>query len=244
MPDDAKKEAVLIDDENSLAEITPGALAKAEWITERDNLIASIKSVLKVDNQDEFKVSGKLQAMAKKMVKGLSTMRLDLTRPLDKRKKEITDKEKELLKPINAQLGRIKAMNDSYATLVAAKAEKERQRIEKEARDKANEAMAAQQQQIDEAKAMFGDDVEMMPEEIDIEQVPVDLPTGKVTSTDNRTVTRWKFRVDDSAKVPREFCTVDEKKIRAYMNSQKAMGKDPVVPGVVFEKFVSVESKG
>ena len=62
-------------------------------------------------------------------------------------------------------------------------------------------------------------------------------------SSANRMVERWSFEVLDSAAIPREFLSVDEGKIRAWMQAQTKLGITPQLPGVAFEKTVFVEAK-
>jgi hypothetical protein len=49
--------------------------------------------------------------------------------------------------------------------------------------------------------------------------------------------------VVNADQVPREHCSPDEKKIRAYMNYAVKTGKDPEIPGVTFHAKKSVEAR-
>jgi hypothetical protein len=230
--------------EVNLEKVNAAALQKAEWMADRDSTIADMVKVEQVESAAELEVSGALQTKAGKLIKTLGRHRLDLTRQLDAKKKEIMDQEREMISDLNRHLDRIKGLNNSYATRVAMEAEVERERIAAEERQKAEAAMAEQQAKAEEMRAKFGEDIEIMDEPVVIEQAPAQaIPTGKVSTSSNRTVTKWDFVVVDSARVPRHLCIPDPKKIRAFMNAEVSQERNPAADGIRFSKSVKVQSK-
>ena len=227
----------------SLERINPKSLEKAEWLAKRAKLVQGMGKITEVNSQEQLDVAGSLQTKAGKLIKALAKERLGLTRPLDAMKKEIMEQEKAMISQLQAEMERVKRINSAYATRVAAEAEAERQRIQAEEQAKAEAEMAKQQTEAEKVREMFGDDVEIMQEPVKVEPPAAPLPTGKVKSSANKMVTRWEFDIVDSACVPREFCTVDERKIRAYLKAQTTLGKDPSIEGVRFSKFVDVQAK-
>lgn len=62
----------------------------------------------------------------------------------------------------------------------------------------------------------------------------------------NRMVERWDFAIVDANAVPRELCSPDEKKIRAFLASKKAEGYKAdqlVVNGLRISATVQVQSR-
>lgn len=90
--------------------------------------------------------------------------------------------------------------------------------------DKVQEVVERQEeiiQEQQEASVLIEDRKEMITEA----NIAVKSKTRKV----------WKFEIVDDAKLPRQFLCADEKKIREYMNNNKAtFGKEKIVGGVKF----------
>ena len=217
-----------------LAGITGDALTKkAEWLAARDSLLDAAKGVQKVENDSELNGSGLLQTEITKLIKELEKARMALTRPLDDVKKQIMGAEKEMTDELNTEHARLKAMNNSYATMQMRLAEAEQRRIDDLNRKQAQEAAEAQRKLDEEneekqrkAQATFGFcQVVTPPEPVAVKPVPVYVPSVTGPSSSANTITKvWKFEIVDSKQVPREFCDVDEKKIRAFLAYQKSMG--------------------
>lgn len=232
---------------NELARFNPATLVTQEWINKGNAMITAMQYITAITSDDELAASGKLQTQASKAIKALGRERLSITRKIDAFKKEFTDKEKALVGPIQIELDRIKRLNNEYATLKAAEAEAARAEQQRQEQEAAAKLYAEQQERERAAKSQsaFGDSVEVAPEPVvlpePVEQAPI--PSGKAYTPANKQVAKWDFEVVDSALVPREQCTVDPKKIRATMKYQISMGQDPVIPGVRFNKSISVQSR-
>jgi hypothetical protein len=207
---------------------------KAEkWIKERDLLIEESATVKAVDTDAQLEISGGIQTSIQKHIKAIEKHRKDLTAPLDDLKKQIMNQEKELVAKLQDELARLKGMNDTYATKKAAEAEAARQRmIEEQA------ARMMKEPEPVAADNPFGNEVTFEPEPVQL----APLPTGPRASN-NRMVTRYDFEILAPNQVPREFCTVDESKIREYVKMSIKLNREPEIPGVNFIKRVSVEAR-
>ena len=195
------------------------SIEAAEWVSARDNLITQATSITQVTNEDEFEKAGTIQTQGTKLLKKLEAARKNVTAPIDDLKKSIMAKEKELRKNIEAEVNRIRALTNAYATEQARKAEAERRRIEEAERKYAEMQVASE-----EAKAAdpFGfNETPAVPAAAPY----IPQPTVQTAhSSSNRVVEKWDFVVVDAAQVPRPFLSVDETKIRAFLNAKKAEG--------------------
>lgn len=202
---------------------------QSDWIQARDELVLKCEQVQSIDSDEELNVAGKLQAGMTKIVKQLGKTRLGFTSPANDWVKALIAKEKELCKPLSDAIARLKRLNSDYATKKHKEAEEERRRLEAEEAERAMEQIS----EAEESGKSFD------PDSVEIAQ----KPTGRIRTDANRTVKRWKFVVVDSNAVPREFCSPDEKKIRAYIQANKDK-EQLFIPGVVASYEMSVESRG
>jgi hypothetical protein len=217
--------------------VSSDALAKAHaWIGKRDTLLAQSAIVNVVDNDERLNASGEIQTQISKHIKALEKERKVHTEPLDAVKKEIMAQERELSNNLNAELNRLKGLNNAYATKVAMEAQAEQRRRDDEARRAAMEAAAAQQK----AEDIFGPGVEVAVTEA---APPPPAPAEKVQTSANRMVKRWAHQLTDINKVPREFLSLDDAKVRAFVKYQQSQGNDPKIDGLAFTFTMSVESK-
>jgi len=210
------------------------------WISNRDQLITKSKTVTRVTNEEEFEIAGALQAQGSKLIKKLENSRKEVTGPIDDLKKKIMAKEKELKKDIETEVNRLKILTSAYATEQARKAEEERRRIE-EAERKAAEAQVAA-----EAAAQadpFGFNAPAAPA-----ATPYIPPATvqKAHSTSNRVVEVWNFDVLDANAVPRQFLSLDDTKVRTFLQAKKAEGykADQIdIPGLKISATMQVYSR-
>lgn len=230
--------------------LTDLSLVAANWIAERDGVLKVAERITSIDSDDDLDNSGATYTKIGKMIRALEAERKTLTAPIDAMKKDIMAQEKKLRADLEDHQRRLKRMNDTYATEQARKAEEARkaQEAEEEALRiaEAEKALAA-----DKAREVFGEDIEIdqstKPEEgnpfeaLPPNQVPQPVKPAKPTS--NRMRKRWDFEIKDPRKIPREYLTVDEKKIRAAIKYAESVDKEPVIPGVKFTSRVSVEGR-
>lgn len=215
------------------------SIEAAEWTSARDALLTEAKTIAQVTNESEFEEAGAIQSRGTKLIKKLENARKEVTSPIDDLKKAIMAKEKELRRDIEAEVNRIKALNSAYATEQARKAEEERRRIEEAEREAAEAQVAA------EAAAQndpFGFNAP-------VNTATPFIPTATVQmahSSSNRVVEHWDFTVIDTSAIPREFLSVDESKIRAFLNLKKSEGykADQIaVPGLKISATMRVHSR-
>lgn len=236
------------------------------WIERRGALIAQALGLTAIDSQPALDLAGGLMADAKKHLAALEKQRKEMTIPLDAEKKRLMDLERELGNPLLAEIQRLKPLADTYATQRAYAAEQARLKQEREQAEAQRQADAESERQRAEAQrqadaeadakraraaAVFGDAAAqaMVPPADTVEVAPVVVapvapPPPAPKAEGARLVTRWSFRVTDPNAVPREYCTVDETKVRAWMNYQTKLGnKAPCLPGIEFTSQVSVEGR-
>lgn len=207
------------------------------WLAERDSLVARATAVTAVASDSDLETAGEIQTAISKAVKKLEAERKAVTSPLDDAKKQIMAQEKKLAAPLNAELTRLKSLTSAYATECARRIEEERCRREEEERRAAEAAVAA------EDADPFG--FNAAPAAPAPAAAPMPMPTMPKTSS-NRMVERWDFAVVDANAVPRELCSPDEKKIRAFLAARKAEGykADQLsVAGLKISATVQVQSR-
>lgn len=207
------------------------------WLAERDSLVARATAVTAVASDSDLETAGEIQTAISKAVKKLEAERKSVTAPLDDAKKQIMAQEKKLAAPLNAELARLKSLTSAYATECARRIEEERRRREEEERRAAEAAVAA------EDADPFG--FNAAPAAPVPAAAPMPPPTMPKTSA-NRMVERWDFAVTDANAVPRELCSPDEKKIRAFLAAKKAEGYKAdqiVIDGIRISAVVQVQSR-
>ena len=201
--------------------IDASGIEAADWLAKRAELAERAQAITQVTNDEELEIAGKFETDCKKQIKALSEIRLAMTRPLDAAKKSITDKEKELVKPLQKEQERVNRMTVAYATMLARKAEEERMAREAAEREAAEREAAEAERRA--AEAAFGLEPSGAVDPIPVTPLPAVTTTGPHTSS-NRFAEKWDFVIVDPNAVPRELCSPDERKIRALMQARKADG--------------------
>ncbi len=207
-----------------LTTINPNALkSQSEWIAQRNRLIEEAKAVKEVNDQEGLEVAGRLDAEAGRMIKALADERMKLTRPLDAAKKSIMSAEKEMVASIEAEKNRLNTLVKAYATkqmLAAREAERIRLKEEQEAAELAAQAEL-------EAEAANADPFAAEPPPPPAPPIREPVPYVEPPRTSSNSFTLvTKFEVIEEGKVPREFCSPDEAKIRKFLAYQKEIGQD------------------
>jgi TolA-binding protein len=218
------------------ADVGGDALMKqTEWLAKRDAVLVLAGQVTAVESEGDLERAGKIYTDVATLVKELEKKRLDITRPLDDVKKQIMSAEKDMTAKLTSEQDRIKRMNNAYATKKMQEAQAEQRRVDElnrieqanaaELQRKAQEeadAKAATAQSIFGAQAVTTAQVQAQAPVVPQVQYCTTVEAPRASANTIRT--EWKFEVLDSEKVPRELCTVDEKKIRAHLTYQKSMG--------------------
>lgn len=217
------------------------SIEAAQWVADRDQLLAESKGVTQVTNDAELEKAGAIEARGKKLIKKLETARKEVTSPIDELKKKIMAREKDLRANIETEVTRINKMTTAYATEQARKAEEERRRIEAAERARAEAELAAQEAAANDP---FGFNAAPA---APAAPAPVPVPTvQKPHTTSNRFVEVWNFQIIDEKAIPRELLSPDEKKIRALMNLKKSEGYKAdqlCVAGIKFTATTQVYSR-
>jgi hypothetical protein len=207
---------------------------ESAWLAECGDLLARAATVTTVNNDYSLEVAGEVQTAISKAVKRLESERKSITAPLDDAKKQIMAQEKKLAAPLNTELARLKALTSAYATECARRIEEERRRRELEERRAAEAAVAIEDNPFAPVAPTPVPAAAPMP------------PTVMPKTSANRMVERWDFAVVDANAVPRELCSPDEKKIRAFLAARKAEGykADQLsVKGLEISATVQVQSR-
>lgn len=215
-------------DEFGIVEVKTSIQA-ADWMRSRDILVERAKGICEVTTEAEFEAAGAIQSEGAKLIKRLENARKEVTGPIDDLKKKVMAKEKELRADIEREVNRVKSLTCAYATEQARKAEEERRMIEVAERRVAEMQVAAEAAKADDP---FGFNAPSAPAATPL------IPSATVKlahSAATRVVEKWGFSVYDADAVPREFLSVDDTKISAFLAAKKAEGykADQVaIPGV------------
>ena len=179
-------------------------------------------------------------------LKSVKNERLAFTRKVDEVKKQFMSKEHELCDELTNAKTTIQGLISAYLT------EKERQRIEAEkerARLEAEAELARQEaeekaRQDAEIASMFGNNApQETPPPPQPEMPPLPIVEKTVVSNVRQVkVARWN--ITDVSKLPREFLSVDESKIRAFANDKMKAGidlKSIQIDGIEFFEEISAQ---
>lgn len=206
-------------------------------LTEETNTIVSHALAFKISTNVSYQLAGEELQRIKGAYKRLEDMRLTITKPMDDAKKavmEFFNGPKEKLTEAETQ---IKAAMKAYAVELARKEEEERKIAEQAAADERDRialaaAKAAEEGRRDEAEAIAATVSTVV-------AVPVvSRQTPKVSGITTTKV--WKFEITDASLVPREYCIVDEKKVRGVVTALKEAA---VIPGVRIYQEEQISSR-
>ena len=216
--------------------VSSDALSRSEqWMREREALLASAPRIVAITCQDDLDQCARLKNAIRTHIKTLETERKRVTAPLDDMKKEIMVQEKVLRAQLETEMNRLSKLSNSYATRLAADAEEVRRH---QAAELERQRMAAAEAEA-QTRELFGDEATLEP--APVAPPPPPPPPEKPKAAGGRVVKRWTFTVTDPRALPREYLTVNESAIRAHIQFAKKTGADPEIPGVRFQKHMSVE---
>jgi hypothetical protein len=189
---------------------------------------------------EHYQEAGDWLRSIKGRLKEVEDRRKSLTSPLDEVKKRIMD----LFRPIEAIYSQAETLLKDKIKLYRD----EQERIRQEQETKARVAAAKEQQRLQgqadtkaaklEQRGLFdaAAEVRNAVPEVTLPVIPqTEVP--KVAGLAFRE--HWSFRITDADQVPREYCSPDEKKIRAVVEALKA---NTNIPGVEVWRDDSVAS--
>lgn len=178
-----------------------------EWMEQRENVVRAAGGITSVTRQIDLDNATEADAAIKSLLKELEKKRKAVTSKLDAAKKQIMAQEKDLAAPLTEQHERLERMINAY---VAEQMRKRREQEEAAQRAIAESAVKA------DADDPFG---------LGAAPAPVPFVATEAPKSDSATfVERLAFEVVNESEVPRQFLSVDEKKIRAFLEYQKKLG--------------------
>jgi hypothetical protein len=194
-------------------------------LAEQTDQLLQIASSYRVTTAAEYTAAGEELKKVKAAAKRLDEIRKSMTKPLDAAKRAIMD----FFREPETKLQR--AESDIKRAMIAYSEEQER--IRREEQRKAEEAARKEREKLEAqaAKAAAAGKIERA-EQLEQRAATVVAPViqreaPKVTGLATREV--WKFEIIDASALPREYLTVDEKKIGAVVRALKG---DTNIPGV------------
>ena len=223
----------------------PGEIVAADWVTKRDEIVAAAAEIVTVADNDDFEAATAAIAKLAKHRKELDAARKSITGRLDDVKKEIMAQERTLAGSIEAEYNRLRAAAGDYATRLErerAEAERARREAEAEAAMKAEAEAAAQVDNADRARSLFGSDA-VAAAAVPVAPVMPVVPDRAYAAGGRKQVVSYDFEVIDATLLDRKFLSVDEKKIRAFLQYAKAQGIDAdaiAEPGLKVKKSISI----
>lgn len=209
----------------------------AEWNRNKTECLEAAKLFPTIASDDDLDRAGEIQTNISKLIKKLETERKAITSPLNEAKNKILAEEKRLVAPLTKELDRLKKITSAYATECARRIEEERRQAELAERRAAEAALAA------EDADPFGFNA---PTTTPYSAMPIPQVSSMPKTSCNRMVERWDFEVLDANAIPKELCSPDEKKIRAFLASRKAEGykaDQVMVNGLKIFSTVQVQSR-
>ena len=215
---------------------------------ERNKLLSTLPTLTAVTDENANEI-GKLVKSVDTYCKKVKNERLGLTRKLDALKKAFMDKERELTDQLLEWKNNALQLTAIYATekeRARLEAEKERARLEAEAelaRQEAEEKAQKEAEKEAEIASMFGNTA-TPPTAEPPPQIPLPPKVEKSIISNVRQVKVARWNITDASKLPREFLSVDETKIRAFANDKLKAGidlKSIQIDGIEFLEEVSAQ---
>ena len=180
--------------------------------------VDQISAVVEIKTNAEYEAAGELLLIGRGMLKEVKEAYAEPKKKSHEAWKAVVAAEKKYFDPVDKACKKLKRVMGEY------QAEQERKRREKER--EAQEALrkAEEEKRLQEAAQLENEGKNEQAEAIieqPIPETPVILPkeTPKVKGISFRE--NWNIRIDDPAKVPRQFCIPDEKSLRALAKAQK-----------------------
>lgn len=218
---------------------------EAALIQRKQDLLSTAATITAI-NDDNVNNASSFVKQIDTFLKTVKNERLAFTRQLDEVKKQFMTKEHELCDELTNAKTMIQGLISAYLT------EKERARLEAEAeraRLEAEAALAQQEahekaQEEAEIAAMFGNAEPPPPVEETPQAIPLPPKVEKTVVSNVRQVKVARWNITDASKLPREFLSVDESKIRTFANDKMKAGidlKSIQIDGIEFFEEISAQ---
>lgn len=170
-----------------------------DWVARRDKLIEEAKGVTEISDNDAYEQAETALKRITSSSNELEKFRKDFAKPFREAEKQIKTISDEAREPLEEEKQRLKKVMQSYLDEIERKRQEE---IEKQAEE---------QRKKQEQAAESGNPFEEIAAETNEEVQPT---TQDVRKSMSRSQKVTKFEITNPKKVPREFCSPDEKKIR------------------------------
>lgn len=200
---------------NNTSLITPEAEQKLAEVGSAIKTIITKANAVKITNDEELNFAAEFLGDLKGEIKSVEETRKTFVKPFQNATKRLNDAFKIRLEPlqkVEIQLkGKVKAYTDEQARKADEKARLAKEEQAQREKDAAEKIKAAEKAGDEEALK------EAQEEKASIENEVVAVEATKTSvRTESGLVSQrkvWKFEVVDEEKIPREFLTIDEKKI-------------------------------
>ena len=206
-------------------------------LIQRKQDLLSTAATITVINDDNVNNASSFVKQIDTFLKTVKNERLAFTRQLDEVKKQFMTKEHELCDELTNAKTMIQGLISAYLT------EKERARLEAEAALAQQEAHEKAQEEA-EIAAMFGNAEPPPPVEETPQAILLPPKVEKTVVSNVRQVKVARWNITDASKLPREFLSVDESKIRTFANDKMKAGidlKSIQIDGIEFFEEISAQ---
>ena len=194
-----------------LPSVSPEVTIGKDWFIERDELLAEAGTLEHISDENSFKKGAGLLSGITKTSNKLEKMRRDFSKPLNEALKTIKKASDSARAPLESAKKELKSKLSTYADEQFHRYESEQAELQ----DRKKECAEKEEYFKELAKDEFGDsDTELFNPSF------VEYETGAVRpGAENVAIkSTLSFEVACPAEVPREFLSVDEKKIRLWLN--------------------------
>lgn len=194
-------------------------------VTDAAQAIVSIAGSYTVTSPEQYVAAGADLTRIAGAQKKLEAVRQAITRPMDAAKKAVLDFFRDPEAKLETAKNTIKRAMIAYDEQQRRIREEEQRKADERARKERERLEAQAQKAVDSGKIEKAEQLQTRAAAVVAPIISTAPP--KVAGVSMREV--WKFEVTDASAVPREYCSVDEMKIRKVVQALKG---DAKIPGV------------
>jgi len=194
-----------------LPSVSPEVTIGKDWFIERDKLLSEAGTLESISDEDSFKRGADLLSGVTRTSNKLEKMRRAFSRPFNEALKTIKKASDSARAPLENAKGELKAKLSSYADEQFRKYEA----VQSEILEERKECAEKQEYFRELARNEFG---ETETELFNPSFVDYDPGTAKPCAENVAVKANISFEIANASEVPREFLSVDEKKIRLWLN--------------------------
>jgi len=194
-------------------------------VTDETQKIIALAGSYQVANAEQYVAAGNELTRIAAAQKRIEAVRMTITRPMDAAKKAVLDFFRDPETKLETAKNTIKRAMIAYDEAQRRIREEEQRKADEIARKERERLEAQARKAAESGKVEKADALEQRAAAIVAPVIHREPP--KVTGINYRDV--WKFEVTDERAVPRDYCVVDETKIRKIVQALKG---DTNIPGV------------